>query len=116
MVNVLKNTFENICYVFDMFVLQFYISKCYVLANMYDEMSFILRGKIRKKILFELTKPTTPSTLAEKLETHRSSISRALISMQEKGLVDCLTPNEKLGRLYCLSDLGKKVLLELKND
>jgi DNA-binding PadR family transcriptional regulator len=33
-----------------------------------------------------------------------------LKELEGKGLVKCLTPNEKLGRIYTLTELGKLIL------
>ena len=38
---------------------------------MYDLVSFILRGKFRKKILIELKTPKTPTQLSKKLAIQR---------------------------------------------
>jgi len=77
---------------------------------MYDLVSFVGRGKIRKKILKNLSEPRTPTQLSSKIGTHRSTISRAMLSLEDKGLLKCLTPNEKLGRYYSITETGKKVL------
>ena len=77
---------------------------------MYDLVSFVSRGKIRKKILKNLSEPKTPTQLSGKIGTHRSTISRAILSLEDKGLLKCLTPNEKLGRYYSITETGKKVL------
>ena len=81
---------------------------------MYDLVSFVLRGKIRRKVLENLDKPMTPTQLAQKIETHRSTTSRTLLSLEKKELVKCITPNENMGRLYEITDLGKKVMRKLK--
>jgi len=80
---------------------------------MYDLISFVSRGKIRLKILKNLNQPMTPTTLSEKIHTHRSTTSRAILSLQDKGLVECVTPKEKMGRLYRLTKIGKLVLTRL---
>ena len=63
---------------------------------MYDLISFVARGKIRLKVLQNLSQPMTPTVLSEKIHTHRSTTSRAILSLQKKGLVDCITPKEKI--------------------
>ena len=77
---------------------------------MYDLISFVIRGKIRKKVLLNLDKPLTPTQLSEKIKTHRSTTSRTLLELEEKGLVKCITPKEKMGRLYSLTNNGEKTL------
>lgn len=77
---------------------------------MYELVSFVSRGKIRKKVLENISEPVTPTELSTKIKTHRSTTSRAILALEDKGLIKCLTPNEKLGRFYQISDKGKKVL------
>lgn len=77
---------------------------------MYELVSFVNRGKVRKKILNNLSKPFTPSELARIIKTHRSTTSRALLQLEVKKLVKCLTPNERMGRYYEITQLGKKIV------
>jgi len=77
---------------------------------MYDLISFLSRSKNRKTVLENLGKPNTPTELASKLKIQRSTVSRAILELMEKKLVKCLTPKEKMGRLYQITDLGKKIL------
>lgn len=81
---------------------------------MYDLISFLSRSKNRKTVLENLEKPNTPTELASKLKIQRSTISRAILELVDKKLVQCLTPKEKMGRLYQITDLGKKMLKENK--
>ena len=81
---------------------------------MYDLISFVSRGKIRKKVLSNLDKPLTPTQLSEKIKTHRSTTSRTLLELEEKGLVKCITPDETMGRFYEITNQGKKVLKEIR--
>ena len=77
---------------------------------MYDLISYIVRGKTRLDILKALDKPMTPTQISDKLKNHRSTISRTLLAMEKKGLVKCLTPKEKTGRLYKITKKGEEVL------
>jgi len=77
---------------------------------MYDLVSFAGRGKIRKKVLKALLKTNSPTELARQLDIERSTISRAILELQEKGLVECLTPDERMGRYYRITDVGRKVV------
>lgn len=77
---------------------------------MYDLMSFVSRGKVRKKVLQNLIKPHTPTELSHIIKTHRSTTSRTILALEKKGLVQCITPKEKMGRYYEISKLGKKII------
>jgi DNA-binding MarR family transcriptional regulator len=81
---------------------------------MYDLISFVIRGKIRKKVLLNLDKPLTPTQLSEKIKTHRSTTSRTLLELEDKGLVKCITPNENMGRFYEITKQGKKIMGNIK--
>ena len=81
---------------------------------MYDLISFVTRGKIRKKVLLNLDVPLTPTQLSEKIKTHRSTTSRTLLELEEKKLVKCITPKEKMGRFYEITSQGKKIIGNLK--
>lgn len=77
---------------------------------MYDLVSFVGRGRMRRQVLKALTKPNSPTDLAKQLDNDRSTISRVCIELTEKGLVECLTPDERMGRYYRITEAGKKVL------
>jgi len=81
---------------------------------MYDLISFVARGKIRKKVLAHLTKPYTPTELSTIIKTHRSTTSRTILVLEKKGLVKCITPKEKMGRYYVLTELGKQIFEKIK--
>ncbi len=80
---------------------------------MYNLVSFVVRGKIRKKVLENLTEPRTPTELSEIIGTQRSTISRSIRSLMEKGLVECITPDEHMGRYYKITEVGKNVLSKI---
>lgn len=77
---------------------------------MYELISFVSRGKVRKRVLAGLVKPQTPTQLSKLIKTHRSTTSRTILALEEKGLVKCITPNENMGRYYEISELGKKII------
>ena len=77
---------------------------------MYDLVSFVGRGKIRKKVLKALIKTNSPTELARQLDIERSTVSRAILELTEKELVECLTPDERMGRYYRTTETGKKVI------
>jgi predicted transcriptional regulator len=77
---------------------------------MYDLVSFVGRGRIRKKVLKALIKTNSPTELARQLDIERSTISRAILELTEKGLAECLTPDERMGRYYRTTEIGRKVM------
>jgi len=83
---------------------------------MYDLISFVSRGKIRKVVLSNLVKPHTPTELSHIIKTHRSTTSRTILALESKGFVKCITPKEKMGRYYEITALGKKIIGIIKNE
>lgn len=83
------------------------------LLRMYELISFVTRAKNRKLVLTNLIKPQTPSGLSIQLKLHRSAVSRAILELESKDLVKCLTPGEKMGRYYQITEKGRKILKEI---
>ena len=77
---------------------------------MFDLVSFVGRGRTRRLVLKSLHKPNSPTNLAKQLDMDRSTISRVMIELTERGLVECLTPDEHTGRYYRITETGKKVI------
>ncbi len=61
---------------------------------------FFKRGKLREKVLNALSEPKTSTEIAKELDMHRSSVSRILLELEEKGFVKCLNPQDKNFRHY----------------
>ena len=81
---------------------------------MYDLISFVVRGKIRKAVLGALDKPMTPTELSKQIKTHRPTVSRTILELEKKGLVECITPKERMGRFYKRTNLAKKIMEKLE--
>ena len=77
---------------------------------MYNLVSFVTRGSVRRKVLKGLIRPNTPTELAKTIGVARSAVSRTIQALEKVGLVECLTPDEKMDRYYRISETGKKVL------
>ena len=76
---------------------------------MYNLVSFVTRGSVRRKVLKSLLKPNTPTELAKKIGVARSAVSRTIEALEKAGLAECLTPDEKMDRYYWVTESGKKV-------
>lgn len=81
---------------------------------MWELVSYVNRGKIRRNVLRLLNEPATPTELSKKLNFHRASVSRALIDLESKKLAVYLTPNEAVYRYYKITKKGKEVLKQTK--
>lgn len=80
---------------------------------MWDLISFVKGGKVMTLVLRSLLEPKTPVEISKEINKHRSSVSRAVLAMEEKGLVKCLTPKRRAYRIYQITKKGKDVLKKL---
>lgn len=82
----------------------------------WDDVSFIVRNKNRKKVFENLDKPITPTELSKNLEINIGFISNILIELQDRKLIECLTPNEKRNRYYRISSKGKRIKTKIAKE
>ena len=71
----------------------------------------------RRFVLIESMKEHTvvrASDIAHETRRSTQNISRALKELQEKGLIECLTPEKTTWKKYVLTDLGKEILKKLE--
>ena len=80
----------------------------------WDEISWILRGRLKRKVIQSLDKPKTATILSKELNTHRSTISDILNQMEKKKLVICLDPNQPYNRFYKITKKGMQILNKIK--
>lgn len=77
--------------------------------------AFVKRAKNRLKILRLLSeKEKTQAELHHDSGLYRTHVRRTLLELQEKGLVECLNPKDRIGKLYELTKKGKEILKEVK--
>ena len=79
----------------------------------WDLISFIKRSEQRQIILRALESPKTPKEMSKETKLAPSHISRTLKEFMEKGIAECLTPKQKTGRIYKLTEKGAKLLKEI---
>ena len=76
---------------------------------------FLDRSKIRLDVLRKLSEGEQVAVfLAKQMKKHRSSISRALGELREKGLVECENPEEFSYRTYKITEKGRMLLKNFK--
>jgi predicted transcriptional regulator len=71
-------------------------------------------GRNRRRVFLALETPKAPTQLSKELKIHLPHISRSLSELEFRKLVECLTPGEKVGRIYRLSAEGRRVLRMVK--
>ncbi len=72
------------------------------------EQIFIRKGKVRREVLEKLKEPKTATEISKEIGKHRSSISRILLSLEKKGLVKCVNPEDDRYRHYQITNKGKE--------
>lgn len=89
------------------------------MADDTELISYIKRGKNRRKVFMVMENSIMPSEISNKVygsssNTNFTLVSRALGELSEKELVKVVNPEEKTGRLYQLTSKGKKIQDKLK--
>ncbi len=79
---------------------------------------WVRRGSQRLAILKVMDKPMFPSEIQKESRKHNHKISLnncsdVLREFVDKDIAICLNPEEKVGRLYELTNLGKRIKKEL---
>lgn len=82
------------------------------------EVSFVKRGKNRKIVFLALDKPMMPSELVVKIygknsNTYFNIVSRALGELKDRKLVEIVNPDDRTGRIYQRTTLGKRIIKEM---
>ncbi len=76
-----------------------------------DGLSYVKLSKHRIKVVISIGNDIKrPGEIAKETELVFSDVSRALKGLKEENIVNCLNEDVNQGRLYQLTELGKKVL------
>jgi predicted transcriptional regulator len=81
---------------------------------LWEDVSYVIASKTRKAILLRLETPRTPTFLAKDLGINLANISRALTELESKDVVICLTPKQKVGKIYSLTKKGRDIVDQMK--
>lgn len=77
--------------------------------------TFIQRAKNRKQILRLLAdKEKTQAQLHHESGLYRTHVRRTILELQDKQLVQCLNPKDRIYKLYKITRKGKDVLKKMK--
>jgi|GEM_PF-582621 len=80
----------------------------------WDLVSFVMASEIRFRIMVSLNERVqTPTELMKKFVVPISRISAVLKELNEKKLIENLTPERRKVKMYSLTNLGKNVLQEI---
>jgi predicted transcriptional regulator len=74
----------------------------------------VIGSEYRKKVVASMVEgPRTPSQLSKEIGVHRNHVSLSLKELTEVGVVECLTPELRKGRLFGLTKLGREISSKL---
>ena len=77
-------------------------------------LSYIKRSEYRADILKTMKNEMQfPSQIAKKVDLRINQVSTLLKGLKEKGLVECINEEEKMGRFYKLTEKGKNIVENL---
>lgn len=80
----------------------------------WNDVSYVIASKTRKAVLLKLETPRTPTFLSKELDVNLANISRGLAELEDKSIVVCLTPNQKVGKIYALTKKGNDIISKIK--
>ncbi|MBW3015831.1 hypothetical protein KY330_05380 [Candidatus Woesearchaeota archaeon] len=75
--------------------------------------AWLKRGSRRRSVLEYISKSNHPGSANDVRKAMKIAMSQASATLKElrdKGLVDCLNPKDKIGKLYRISQKGKELL------
>ena len=80
----------------------------------FDMLSWVVRGKQKTAVLKAFSNELTPSQLYRLTKMHSTKITLSNVSdivrgFVKKGIALCLTPKNKTGRIYKLTDKGEEI-------
>ncbi len=83
--------------------------------EMLTELSYIQISTYRTKVMKSLSEDIKmPSQISRDTDIYQNHISNVLRQLKEHDLVECLNPEVRKGRLYCLTDKGQELAKNIK--
>jgi predicted transcriptional regulator len=77
---------------------------------------FVVASEYRKKVIRALATPKTPKQISAQTGLHLSHVSKVLVELMNKGMVRCVNPDMRKGRIYELTELGKWIARKLTEE
>lgn len=81
--------------------------------ELHSLMAFLDRSRIRKESLEELAEHETgltPTKVAKRIDASRPNVSKQLIELEDKELVEVINPEANYNRYYDITDKGRELL------
>jgi len=71
--------------------------------------SFVVRAKYRKNAVIALKIEKIPTQIAKAANINISHVSRALAELKKENVVECINPEDGIGKVYRLTKKGKEI-------
>jgi DNA-binding MarR family transcriptional regulator len=82
----------------------------------WQKYAWVKRGSRRQKTLELLNKANNPLTINDIHQKSRIAISQAsatIAELENAGLIKCLNAQDKIGKLYLITEEGKEIITKL---
>jgi DNA-binding MarR family transcriptional regulator len=82
----------------------------------WQKYAWVKRGKRRRTTLELFNKTATPLTINDVHEKTKIALSQAsatIAELERTGLIECLNPKDKIGKLYRITKEGKEIITTL---
>jgi len=84
----------------------------------WQKYGWVKRGKRRQQALEVFNKSPNPLTINDIHDKTRIALSQAsaiVAELEHEGVIECLTPQDKIGKLYRITKEGKEIITTLNN-
>lgn len=76
---------------------------------------YILASDYRKRVVMSIgEEPKTPKKIADSSKLRLNHVSSVLSDLQKKRVVKCLTPKLTRGKIFALTEEGKRIASQLR--
>jgi len=77
-----------------------------------EELGYVIASSLSQRILaaIHLLSYPTPTLIAKTIKVSPSNVSTKLIELRKRGLVECITPQRRKGRIYALTKKGEYIV------
>ena len=81
----------------------------------WEKYGYTIASKYRRKVTLALSqRPKTPKEIAKETDLYLSHVSSTLSALKERGIVECLTPSLRRGKVFGLTEDGREIAREMK--
>lgn len=79
-----------------------------------EKLGWLKASEYRKSVLSSLSDgPMTPKEISEDTSYYLSHVSNTLSELSDHDLVECATPERQKGKIYIITEEGKKIQGEI---